>query len=46
MMAGRDLAAVCSAVPRFLLDHHPTKVPDAHNRSVSPSPSAGAVHHE
>jgi 3-(3-hydroxy-phenyl)propionate hydroxylase len=48
MMAGGDLTAVCRAVPLFLLDHHPTVVPDTHTRPVSPPPSppAGVVHHE
>jgi len=48
MMAGGDLTAVCQAVPPFLLDHHPTAVPDVPTRPVSPPPSppAGVVHHE
>lgn len=48
MMAGGDLTAVCRAVPLFLLDHHPTVVPDAHTGPVSPPPwpPAGIVHHE
>lgn len=48
MTAGRDLAAVCRAVPLFQLDHRTVVAPEAHTRPVSPPPSppTGSVHHK
>lgn len=47
MFAGSDLAAVCRAVPLFLLDHH-TARPDTCTHPGTPptSPHAGATHQE